>query len=345
LRPLERWRLNANVRSGRDGHRMTHPRNVHDRVRLGIVGLGAMGREFLEAARDHPDVNVVACADVDIARLDAAKSYDPTLAVHDDAMRVIRASNVDAVIVATPPDSHADLAIAAFEAGKAVLSEKPLAAQLGDGARMVEAAQASGIVNLVHYPFCDRKPVLEIERALRAGELGRPSAVEVRLLFPVWPRSFQAHAAWIDSRAEGGFLREVFSHFVYLTDRVLGPLIVHSVDLRAAAHDHAEHFVAARFSAAGLPVTLIGLTQAAVPETYEWTIYGTRESMRLKAWRELERFANGDWTPIAFEGELGSERTRLSELAKAVRGEPTQLPDFSVGYRIQRVIEACHGIQ
>jgi len=315
---------------------------VLEQVRVGLVGVGAMGREFLVAARDHPDVVIAACADADPRRLAALRQEEPDLAVESDWRRLVESPDLDAILVATPPDFHAEVTIAAFEAGKAVLCEKPLASRLEDGRRMVEAARASGLVNRIHFPFCDRKPVLEIERAVRAGELGRLRAVEVRLLFPEWPRPFQAHAGWIATRSQGGLLREVFTHFAYLTDRIVGPLEVEAVDLRSTGDDAAESFVAARFSAAETPVTLLGLTDAALTETYEWTLYGERQSLRLRDWRHLERFADGRWQPVTFEGDLGSERTRLTELARAVRSEPSRLPDFPTGYRIQQVIEACH---
>ncbi|PZS30305.1 MAG: hypothetical protein DLM58_13890 [Pseudonocardiales bacterium] len=42
--------------------------------------------------------------------------------------------------------------------------------------------------------------------------------------FPEWPRAFQADARWLADRAQGGFVREVLSHFIYLTDRLVGPV-------------------------------------------------------------------------------------------------------------------------
>lgn len=119
---------------------------MNDRVRLGIVGLGSMGREFVDAARDHPDVVVVACADTDPRRLDAVRASGEAIVTDTDALRVVNAGDVDAVIVATPPDSHSSIVLGALEAGKAVLCEKPLASRIEDGARMVEAARASGLV-------------------------------------------------------------------------------------------------------------------------------------------------------------------------------------------------------
>jgi 1,5-anhydro-D-fructose reductase (1,5-anhydro-D-mannitol-forming) len=316
---------------------------MQSKVRLGIIGLGAMGTEFLQAAEDHPDVVVVAASDLDEARLDLAKKHAPDASVSSDAQNVIANANVDGVIVATPPDAHARWAISALEARKSVLCEKPLAASLEDGERMLVAARQFGGVNLIHFPFCDRLAVLHIEKALRSGELGRVGAVDVRLLFPIWPREFQKHALWINSRSQGGAIREVFSHFAYLTDRLLGPLALESVRMAGPSPHLAENYVSADFTAGSANISLRATTNIAAAETYEWVIYGDRASYRLSGWRKLEKYVGDDWETVELSGEPGTEKSRLTEFARAVRGEPTRLPDFETGLRVQKIIEACHG--
>jgi 1,5-anhydro-D-fructose reductase (1,5-anhydro-D-mannitol-forming) len=76
----------------------------------------------------------------------------------------------------------------------------------------------------VNFALSDQQASQHVEKALADGLVGDVLGVEIRLHFPEWPRKFQAGAAWIDGREQGGFVREVFSHFAYLTDRLLGPL-------------------------------------------------------------------------------------------------------------------------
>jgi 1,5-anhydro-D-fructose reductase (1,5-anhydro-D-mannitol-forming) len=313
------------------------------KIRIGIIGLGAMGEEFLQAAQSHPDVVIVAASDLDPSRLETANRHAPQARLSANAQEVIDSADVDGIIVATPPQAHSRWTIAALKAGKGVLCEKPLAASLADGERMLAVARELGGVNLIHFPFCDRRAVLHMEDVLRTDELGRIAAVEIRLLFPVWPRDFQKNARWINSRVEGGFVREVFTHFAYLTDRLLGPLELRSVTMTGPSPLAAETYTSAEFIANGVNVRLFGAANVAAAETYEWIIYGERASYRLSGWRHLEKYSGERWESVQLSGETGTERSRLSEFAKAMRGELTRLPGFETGLRIQRIIEACHG--
>jgi hypothetical protein len=166
-------------------------------------------------------------------------------------------------------------------------------------------------------------------------------AVEIQLAFPIWPREFQATATWVGERAQGGFVREVFSHFAYSTDRLAGPLeLVHGVlDHRGAGSETAAY----GFMRAGdVPVYLSGVV-GAQPTTYEWVLRGSRQSYRLSNWRDLFVAEGNGWQPVDLTGEQGSESTRLSLFAQAIRGERSRdLADFAAAYRVQQVVEAFH---
>lgn len=315
-------------------------------IGLGIIGLGAMGSEMLAVAAGHPDFSVRLAADVSASSVTRARSAHPGIALTGSPAEVLESGEIEAVYIATPPRFHAEYAILALERGKAVFCEKPLSAQASDGEAMVEAARRTGGVNAVNFALADRHAALEVERALRAGEVGEVRGVEVRLLFPQWPREFQADAKWLDGREQGGFVREVFSHFAYLTDRLLGPLTPAFVEASFPSGEAGASEVSAQaiFHAGRVPVTLAGASRASVPETCEWLLFGTRRSYLLRDWGELHASFDGKaWTPVALNGERGSERTRLSAFARAVRGgRRDELPDFAAGLRVLRVVEAFH---
>lgn len=310
-----------------------------EKVRLGIIGLGAMGRDMLEAAKDHPDVSVTVCCDTDPVRGGVPARFTTI------AEEVLLAEDVDGVYIATPPNTHAGFALAAFHAGKAVLCEKPLAIKVAEGKRMAEAARTSGLVNAIHFPLCDRLAVVTLEQALHRGELGRLRGVDMRLLFPQWPRPFQQHAAWLLSQSEGGYLREVFTHFVYLTHRLVGPVSLKTMSVDYVNQTTSEYRAHGVFGAGDVDLTLMSHAAVAAPETYEWTLYGEAASYRLLAWRDLQRsVAGGPWKTLELPGEQGSERTRLTHFASAVRGRPHALPDFATGLAVQGVVESCHSL-
>lgn len=312
------------------------------KIRLGIVGLGAIGGEMLETAVKHPDFDVVRAADLDRGTLDRLALAHPEVAFGTDAWAVVDSTALDAVYLATPPSSHAALAIRALESGKAVFCEKPLAINVADGQRMREVAARTGLANAVNFALSDRHAVLEIERQLRDGVAGELHAVDIRLQFPRWPRDFQATATWVAGREQGGFVREVLSHFVYLTDRLLGPLRPEYVST-----DHpdegSETAARALLRAGGTPVHVSAVAGQAGPEVYEWILWGTKRSYLLRDWSDLFVSDGGDWTPVTLRGERGTEFTRLTLFATAIHGNtPTNLADFDAALRVQRVIEAFH---
>jgi len=312
-------------------------------IRLGVIGLGAMGVEMLGAAVPHPDFAVRLAADLNPRTVAERGAAYPDVTVTTDPAEVIGSTELDAVYLATPPASHADLAVAALRSGKAVFCEKPLAISLADGQRMLAAAQESGLATAVNYSLSDQHATLELERAVRAGEPGRIAGVELRLRFPRWPRAFQADATWLAENAQGGFLREVFSHFAYLTDRLLGVLTPVHLDVTYGRPGGSEIAAHGLFRAGGVPVGVSGLSGVAGPELYEWTLWGAERSYQLRDWTTLFVHENDDWARVPLPAETGSEATRLTRFAAAVRGErPEHLADFATALRVQRVVEGFH---
>ena len=308
-------------------------------LRLGVIGLGAMGAEMLAIAAAHPDVTVALAADPSEPAIERARIANPAVTFTNDPMAVVAHPDIDAVYIAAPPTTHARYTIAAMDSGKAVFCEKPLAVDLAEGEEMVKVAAATGLVNALNYTLSDRSAAVEVLRAVRAGEAGDVLSVDIQLLFPEWPRSFQKEARWVAGREQGGFLREVGSHFVFLTDRAVGPLT--PVHTEVSYGEDGETTATGLFSANGIPVRLTG-NVAAGPETYTWTLYGSRCSYRISSWGDLYIGDASGWKPVELTGPRGGEDTRLAEFVGAVRGRPSTLADFAAGLRVQRVIEAFH---
>lgn len=308
-------------------------------LRLGVIGLGAMGADMLAIAAAHRDVTVAIAADPSAAAIERARAANPVVTFTDDPMAVLARTDLDAVYIAAPPSTHAHYAIAALNSGMAVFCEKPLAVDLAEGEEMVKAAASTGLVNALNYTLSDRSAAVEVLRAVRAGESGDVLSVDIQLLFPAWPREFQKEARWVAGREQGGFLREVGSHYVFLTDRAVGPLTV--VHTEVSYGQDGETAATGLFSANGIPVRLTG-NVAAGPETYAWTLYGSRRSYRITSWGDLFIGDASGWQPVELTGPRGGEDTRLAEFVGAVRGRPSTLADFAAGLRVQQAIEAFH---
>ena len=153
-------------------------------MRVGLIGLGSMGRNHLRVLADLPDVRLVAVSDPEPGALETAAA-DSGAEAFADPMSMLSSSDLDAVIIAAPTTTHLPLALAAIEFGIAVLVEKPLAATPAEADRIVTAASASGAppVQVGHIERFN-PAVLELERLLRSGWLSTVYAITSRRAGP-----------------------------------------------------------------------------------------------------------------------------------------------------------------
>ena len=139
---------------------------------LGVVGAGRFATFVAGAVTDLPGVSLRAVADRDTeAAAVLAKAYDATAHVSVEAL--LADDDVDVVVVATPPASHAGLATAALEAGKHVFCEKPLATSADELAALVAAAGRTDRVLVVDHVL-RFNPVLRALSRLQDKVLGQP---------------------------------------------------------------------------------------------------------------------------------------------------------------------------
>ena len=114
---------------------------ANDRVRMGIIGVGARGLELVRQAVSLPDVEFVAFADMYTKRLDSAKTLVPDAATYMDHRRMLEDKSIDAVIIATPQHLHCEHFVASLDAGKHVYQEKTMAFTVEHAKRMRAAYQ------------------------------------------------------------------------------------------------------------------------------------------------------------------------------------------------------------
>ena len=108
-------------------------------ARIGMVGCGIISSRYIEVSRELPEIEIVACADMVTAAAEAqAEKYGlKVLSVEE----LIAAPDIDVVLNLTPPTAHFAVGKTTLEAGKAVYSEKPLAASFAEGKQLVELAR------------------------------------------------------------------------------------------------------------------------------------------------------------------------------------------------------------
>ncbi len=152
-------------------------------LRIGLAGLGSMGLNHLRVISNRPDVRLTAVADPVPTSLAAAVERSRASGF-DDPLAMLREAELDAVVIAAPTTAHVDVALAAIEAGVAVLVEKPLAATTSDAMRIVEASRATGVPVQVGHVERFNPAVLELGRLLEAGWLSTIYSISSRRAGP-----------------------------------------------------------------------------------------------------------------------------------------------------------------
>lgn len=192
-------------------------------VRFGMIGVGktvAIARRHAEALKKCPDVQITALFSRTRSRTEEfARSYCPNATICGTLQELLEL--VDCVCICSPNQTHAAYAIAALQAGKGVLCEKPLGGTPEEIAQLRQLSKESGIPNLVGYNFRYQPPVKLLRSMLEAGELGR-------LLWYQEQKGgnrladFSIPYEWRMSRASGGgstmdFCSHMLDHYLYLS--------------------------------------------------------------------------------------------------------------------------------
>jgi UDP-N-acetylglucosamine 3-dehydrogenase len=152
-------------------------------LRLGLVGLGSMGKNHLRVISAHPETTLAAIADPDDAALEAAVTQTGATGF-GDPLEMFDAAQLDGVVIAAPTTAHVALALAAIERGLSVLVEKPLAANVEDGLAIVTAARRKNVRVQVGHVERYNPAVMEMGRLLREGWLSTIYAVTSRRAGP-----------------------------------------------------------------------------------------------------------------------------------------------------------------
>lgn len=141
-------------------------------IGIAVVGAGYWGPNLLRNAQQTPGLHLEYLCDLDVARARAVLGDYSTVRVSGSLADVLADPAVDAVAIATPAASHYAVAMAALEAGKHVLVEKPLAPSFEEGRLLVEAAEARDRVLMLDHTFCYTSEVRYIRDLIRGGALG-----------------------------------------------------------------------------------------------------------------------------------------------------------------------------
>lgn len=144
------------------------------KIRFGVIGAcGQIGGQHIKAIKENPDLaELVAVSDVNEAKL-AQLAKDLNVKAYTNVKDLVKDKNIDAVTLGTPHPLHPEQALAAFAAGKHVLTEKAMAGRLSQAKKMVEAAKARNLKLGVCFQHRFNPKTLKALELIRTGKIGR----------------------------------------------------------------------------------------------------------------------------------------------------------------------------
>lgn len=211
------------------------------KLNVAMIGYDFMGRAHSNAWRQvahfFPDIAAEPVLKVVVGRTEARVAEARGRLGFEQAAtsweEVIARRDIDIVDICTPGDSHAAIAVAAAEAGKAILCEKPLANDAADAERMAGAVKRAGVVNMVCHNYRRCPAVTLAKKLIDEGRLGvihhyRGVYLQDWIVDPEFPRVWRLEKA----RSGSGALGDILSHTMDLSRYLVGEVVAVSGLLR-----------------------------------------------------------------------------------------------------------------
>jgi predicted dehydrogenase len=312
-------------------------------TKVAIIGLGIMGQRMLTHMRLHHDFEPDYLWDPNKSACHQAIILDPQSKVMDSASDAI--SKADLVYLACPPAVREPYALAAAAAGKALFLEKPFGINLDDSARLMAGLQAYNVPIAVNFTQASGAALTDLLVAKERGEMGALLGVDVIVTYPAWPRQWQKGADWLRFRTEGGMTREVISHFLFFTERVLGPLSLISAHTTYPDDPSlCETAVLARLeSETGQAVSILATIGGAQPDRQEFTVKGTKSSRRITEFHKDAITDGGNFVALREppkDPRAISLKAQLDDLLLHLAAKPNRLATMEEAFRIQTLVES-----
>ncbi len=252
-------------------------------VRVGLLGYGAIGHEHSRAVAAVPGLELTAVCDASSARREAALAHSPAATAWADADSMLDESELDLVVVSTPPQSHATWALRAVQSGRHVVVEKPFALRTEEADAVLAAAREHRRLAVVYQNRRFDPDHLALRRLVREGALGEVFHLEAF----VGGYGHPCNLWHSDEEVSGGAFYDWGAHVL---DQVLDLVDVPIEHVTAATHkrmwfdvtnaDHAR--VSLRFSTgAEAEFVYSDLAAALKPR---WYVLGTRGAV-VGSWR------------------------------------------------------------
>lgn len=328
----------------------------------GRIGVAIVGCGWVAAFAHLPNIRrsrrcrLVAMVDRSEERLAFLSRTFPQTYVTSKVEDVFHDRSVEAIIVAAPPQFHAEITVAAFEAGKHVYLEKPIAPNLDDAGRILRAWRTSGKIGMIGYNFRFSRVVCAATERIRSGELGEILAVHGCFQWAAGKHT----GGWRSDPGNGGdALLDLASHHIDLLGTLL-PTRFDSVSAILAHKVVQDDCVSITLTTKDGGVCQLFASSAAGMNTNRIDLYGTRGSLRVdlldtkpskvevaprrfaRLYRALDRLSGLNVRSLLRSpGYEPSFALALESFFSAISGGTRAKPDLNDAYRTLAICEAA----
>jgi len=188
---------------------------------IGLISCGNMGKSLAQQAVTIDGARLACCCDIDADKAQAAASqFASDFCTSNDEL--FARDDIDGVIIAAPNFLHKDITVAASQAGKHVLCEKPMALSKADCQAMIDATNAAGVKLMIGQVLRYNPPYVWIDELFKSGEMGEPFSMQVTRQGGGWTGGTY-DAPWRRKKETcGGPLYEINQHEIDFMRCIMG---------------------------------------------------------------------------------------------------------------------------
>jgi predicted dehydrogenase len=328
-------------------------------LRVGVIGTGFGATVHVPAFKAAPDFELVAIVSRHKANAERVAAEHGIAWSGDDYRAMLREVDLDAVSIATPGGTHHEMALAAAEAGKHVLCEKPFATSVSQAREMLAAVRQAGVGHAVNHEFRMIPARAAFRRMVAEGYLGSPYDIRAVLDMGMLLNRGRKWTWWSDRQQYGGMLQAMTSHLIDFLLWTFGDVASLSGRLDTfvrtrPAEDGTQREVTSDDSNAALvrfasgASGLISVCGVARVSRSFVEAHGSDASLsidnnRLLAGREAGKLEPVEVPALEGQGAVPLMVSYLAHVASAFRGDvDPAVATFEQGVKVQAVMDAIY---
>jgi predicted dehydrogenase len=207
------------------------------KVKFALIGCGNIGKRHVAVLDADPNAEIVGICDIDENQITTMhNTYSSIGSIWVDYLSMLESIDADIIIIATPHDLHYEMTVAACNAGKNVLVEKPMALSMVESDLMIKAAEENNVKLWVVKQNRFNVPIKLVDELMFEDKLGKIFFVECNVL---WNRNneYYSESKWRGTKREGGALFTQVSHFIDLLIHWFGDYNEVSSIIKTQNHD------------------------------------------------------------------------------------------------------------